>query len=147
MSNLSKNVKITVVSAGDTAAQTELDSTVLDMAGYDGVMFIATTGDVTTGCVLTLTAKGNTANSTSSPTPVTQKATAAFTADTTSADNKALMVDVVKPPLRYIFAAVTRTTANAVLGPIIAIQYSAMDKPTSQDASVIASAFGVGVSS
>lgn len=145
--NLSKEIKITVVSVGDTAAQTELDTSVLDMAGYDGVMFVAVTGDVTTGCVLTLTAKGNTASSVSSPAPVTQKATAAFTADGTSGDNKALMVDVYRPPMRYIFAALTRTAANAVVGPILAIQYCANAKPTTQDATVIASAFGVGVAS
>lgn len=143
--NLSKCCKITVVSAGDTAAQTELKSDVLDMSGYDGVMFIATTGDVTSGSVLTLTAKGNTANSTTSPSPVTQKATVALTAGATDADSKALMVDVAKPPLRYVFASVTRTTQNAVLGPIIAIQYCGKEQPTSHDASVIASAFGVGV--
>jgi hypothetical protein len=143
--NLSKCCKITVVSAGDTAAQTELDSSVLDMAGFDGVMFVAITGDVTTGCVLTLTVKGNTANSISSPSPITQKATTAFTADGTSADNKVIMVDVAKPPLRYIFAALTRTAANAVINGIIAIQYCGKEQPTTHDVSVIASAFGVGV--
>lgn len=142
--NLSKNVKVTRVAAGAVAAQTEVLSSVLDMQGYDGVMFIALLGDVTTACVLTLTAKGNTASSTSSPTPVTQVATAAFTADGTSADNKVLQVDVVDPALRYIFASLTRTAANAVVDGIIAIQYMAESRPTTHDASVIASAFGVG---
>lgn len=144
--SLSTDVRITVVSPAATAAQTEIVSSVLDMAGYDGVMFIALTGDVTDTSVLTLTAKGNTANSTSSPTPVTQKATTAFTASATSADSKALVVDVVRPTLRYVFASLTRTTANAVVGGIIAIQYNAANRPTSHDASVIASALGVGVS-
>lgn len=145
--NLSKEIKITVVEAAATAAQTELVTDVLDMQGYEGVMFIALTGDVTTSCDLTLTAKGNSANSTSSPTPVTQKATTTFTAGATNADSKVLMVDVYKPTLRYMFGSLTRTTANAVVGGIIAIQYGARNKPTSQDATVIASAFGLGVSS
>lgn len=145
--NLSKDVKITVVAAAATAAQTAVTSDVLDMSGYDGVMFIALTGDVTATSVLTLTAKANSANSTSSPTPVTQKATDAFTAGASDADSKALVVDVYRPTLRYVFAELTRTTANAVVGGIIAIQYSAANKPTSQAASVIASAFGLGVSS
>lgn len=143
--SLLKNVKVTVVAGAAAAAQTAVDSAVLDMTGYDGVMFVALLGDVTTGCVLTLTAKGNTANSTSSPTPVTQKATEAFTADSTSADDKALIVDVYDPALRYAFASLTRTTANAVVGGIIAIQYTAEFRPTSQAASVIASAMGPGV--
>ena len=144
--NLIKNVKITRVAASAVAAQTEVVSDVLDMTGYDGVMFVALTGDVTTGCVLTLTGKGNSANSASSPTPVTQKATDAFTADGTTADSKALIVDIYDPMLQYAFASLTRTTANAVVDGIIAIQYSAELRPTAQAASVIASAFGPGVS-
>ena len=61
--NLSKAIKVTVVEAAAAAAQTELVTDVLDMQGYDGVMFIALTGDVTTASVLTLTVKGNSANS------------------------------------------------------------------------------------
>lgn len=141
--NLSKDIKVTVVEAAATAAQTELVSDVLDMQGWAGVMFVALTGDVTTGCVLTLTAKGNSANSTSSPTPVTQ-GSATFTAGDTDADSKALIVDVYDPALRYVFASLTRTTANAVVGGIIAIQYQPDSKPTSQSASVIASAVAAG---
>jgi hypothetical protein len=143
--NLSKDIKITVVEAAAAAAQTELVTDVLDMTGYEGVMFIALTGDVTTASVLTLTVKGNTANSVSSPSPVTQKATDAFTADGTSADSKVIMVDVYKPAMRYVFGSLTRTAADAIVGGIIAIQYNAKTKPTSQHASVIASAFGLGV--
>ena len=143
--NLSKDIKITVVEAAAAAAQTELVTDVLDMQGYDGVMFIALTGDVTTASVLTLTVKANSANSVSSPTPVTQKATTAFTADGTSADSKVLMVDVYDPALRYVFASLTRTAADAVIGGIIAIQYCAGLRPTTQDATVIASAIGPGI--
>lgn len=143
--SLSKDCKITVVEAAAAAAQTELVTDVLDMTGYEGVMFLAVTGDVSDTSVLTLTVKGNTANSVSAPTPVTQKATDAFTADATSADSKVLLVDVYKPAMRYVFASLTRTTANAVIGGIIAIQYNARSKPTTNHASVIASAFGLGV--
>ncbi len=142
--NLSKDIKVTVVSPAAAAAQTGIDSSVLDMAGFDGVMFLALLGDVTSGSVLTLTAKGNTANSTSSPSPSTLKATDAFTAGASSADSKVLLVDVAKPSQRYVFASLARTTQDAVVGGIIAIQYKAKKRPTSHDASVIASAFAVG---
>ncbi len=144
MQNLGKAIKVTVVEAAAAAAQTELVSDVLDMQGWDGVMFIAMLGDVTTGSVLTLTAKGNSANSVSSPTPVSQAA-ATFTAGATDADSKILMVDVVNPMLRYMFASLTRTTADAIVGGVIAIQYHADLKPTSQHASVIASSIAQGV--
>lgn len=145
--NLSKDIKITVVEAAAAAAQTELVTDVLDMSGYEGVMFIALTGDVSDTSVLTLTVKGNTANSVSSPSPVTQKASDAFTAGAATADSKVIMVDVYKPAMRYVFGSLTRTAANAIIGGIIAIQYNAKTKPTTQDASVIASAFGLGVAS
>lgn len=143
--NLSKDVKITVVEAAAVAGTSELVSDVLDMQGYEGVMFIALTGDVTSGSEITLTIKGNTANSTSSPSPVTQKATTLFTAGATDADSKAIVVDLYKPAMRYVFASLTRATQNAVIGGVIAIQYQAGLKPTTNDASVIASAFGLGV--
>lgn len=145
--NLSKGIKVSVVEAAAAAAQTDLTTDVLDMQGFEGVMYLALLGDVTSGSVLTLTAKGNSANSVSSPTPVTQKATDAFTAGASDADSKILMVDVYKPTLRYQFAILSRTAQNAVVGGIIAIQYGAGLKPTTQHASVIASAFGLGVSS
>ena len=143
--NLSKDVKITVVSPAATAATSAIDSSILDMQGYEGVMFIALTGDVTSTCDLTLTVKGNTANHLTVPTPITQKATTLFAAGAADADSKALVVDLYKPALRYVFANLTRATANAVIGGIIAIQYQAGNKPTTNDASVIASAFGLGV--
>lgn len=145
--NLLNEVKITRVANAAAAAQTEVLSSVLDMQGYDGVMFVALLGDITATSVLTLTAKGNTASSTSSPTPVTQVATAAFTAGASDADNKVLVVDVFDPALRYVFASLTRTTANAVVDGIIAIQYTAGLRPTTQDASVLASAIGPGLAS
>lgn len=143
--NLSKDVKITVVSPAATAATSAIDSSILDMQGYEGVMFIALTGDVTATSDLTLTIKGNSANHLTVPTPITQKATTLFAAGAADADSKALVVDLYKPALRYVFANLTRATANAVIGGIIAIQYQAGNKPTTNDASVIASAFGLGV--
>lgn len=143
--SLLKNVKVSVVAASAAAAQTEVVSSVLDMQGYDGVMFVALLGDVTATSVLTLTAKGNSANSTSTPTPVVQAATSAFTAAASDADDTALVVDVYDPALRYAFASLTRTTANAVVNGIIAIQYKAEYRPTTQAASVLAAAMGPGV--
>lgn len=142
--NLLKDIKITVVSPAAAAAQTAITGSVLDMAGFDGVVFVALTGDVTSGSVLSLLAKGNTANSTSSPSPSTL-ATATYTAASASdSDSKVLAVDVYRPTQQYVFPSLTRTTQDAVIGGIVAIQYQSHTKPSLQDASVIASAFAVG---
>jgi hypothetical protein len=113
--NLFKDAKVTRVANGAVAAQTLITSSVLDMQGYDSVAFIALLGDITATCVLLLTVKGNTANSTSSPTPLAYPDTAGYTAGATDADNALLGIDVQKPRERYVFCTLARTTANAVV--------------------------------
>lgn len=141
LKNLLKDCKISRVENAAAAAQTELQTDVLDMSGFDAVCFIALLGDVTTGSVLTLTAKQNTANSVSSPTPTdVTDGDATFTAGASDADNKLLVVDVIRPAERYVFASLTRTTANAVVDGIIAIQYRTKDFPVTQPSSILASA-------
>lgn len=133
-------VKITRVENSAVAGTSELKSDVLDMAGYDGVLFVAPLGDVTSGSVLGLAAYGNTANSDSSPTPVAiASASAAYTAGASDADNKLLVVDVLRPGYRYVFASLTRTTQNAVVDAVIAIQYRARSVPIAQGSTVLAS--------
>jgi hypothetical protein len=136
--SLLKNCKITRVAASAVAAQTDVASSILDMSGFDGVMFIALTGDVTATSALALKCEQNTANSTSGMAELTSSA--AFTAGASDADSMALVLDVYKPRERYVRAVLERGTANAVVDGIIAIQYGAHNAPTTQDASVIASA-------
>lgn len=138
---LSKNINVIKVSNGATAGTSEVDSSILDMAGYDGVMFIVDLATVVDASVLTLNAQQNTANSTSGMATITG-ASATFTASTSS--NKALLVDVYRPLQRYVRAAFTRTAQNATVNTIIAIQYKSQFRPTTLDASVIASATVVG---
>ena len=140
MENLLKETVIDVVQVAASADTTTLTTDVVDMAGYDAATFLCITGDVTSTSVLTLTVKGNTANSTSSPTPVTVKATDALTAGATDTDSKILAVNVNRPAYRYLFATLARATANAVIGGIICIRYKARSLVTTQGATVVASA-------
>jgi hypothetical protein len=143
--NLLKDVKVTLVQVSAAAGTTALNSSVLDMQGFEGVMYLAVLNDVTSGSILTLTAKRNTANSTSSPTPTSGPAATYTSASSSDADDKLLIVDDFRPQERYSFANLTRTTQNAVIGGIIAIQYKAGKRPTTQDATtVLASTFGLG---
>ena len=124
MLSMLKDCKITRVLNSVTAGSSDQDGTVLDMAGYDGVLFIAALGDVTATSVDELQVFGNTASSTSSPTPVelTNDTAGPYTAGASDADNKLLIVDVVRPAYRYVFPRVKRGTANAVIDRVIAIQ-------------------------
>jgi len=133
--SLLNDVKVTVVSPAATAATTAIESDILDMSGYEGVVFIAMLGDVSDTSVLTLAAQQNIANSGTGMATLAGNAT--FTAGASNADSKALVLDVYRPRERYVRAYFTRATANAVMGGIIAIQYGAAKKPQSQAASVI----------
>lgn len=142
--NLSKCVQLTRVKSSVVAGTTAVDSNILDMAGFDGVMFVALLGTVTSGSVLTLVTQQNTANSTSGMATITG-ASAGVTDTAGEKSNGALIVDVYRPLQRYVRAELTRTTANAVVDGILAIQYAAGHKPTTQDVTtILASTFVVG---
>lgn len=143
--SIMRDCKITRVSNAVAAGTSDISSSVMDMTGFDRIAFVVFLADVIDGSVLTLTARQNTANSSSTPTPTsTGVATAAFTASATSADNKMLMVDVVRPIERYVFAFLTRITQNAAIDGIFAIQYNARTNQVTQPAEMIASVLGNG---
>lgn len=146
MQNLLKDCKVVLVNSGSAAGTSEVDSSIVDTAGYDGVMFIAILGTVVDTCVLQLAAQGNTANQTSGMTQINNQITPSVTASGNS--NSMLVIDTLFPAgsknYRYARAALTRTTANATVQGIIAILYEAKNKPVVADASVLASLFGLG---
>lgn len=137
----SKNFNIVKVANAAGAGTTEVDTSILDMSGYDGVIFIVDLGTVTDASVMTLTVQQNDANSSSGMATITG-ASATKTASTSS--NKIMFVDVYRPLKRYVWATFTRTTQNAVVDTIIAIQYKAKFMPITLDASILASATVVG---
>lgn len=136
--SLLKNTKITRVASAAAAGQADVNGTIIDMAGFTGVMFIALTGDVADTSALALKAEQNNLNQAGGMAELV--GSAAIVAGATNADNKALVLDVYAPRERYIRAVLERGTANAAIDGIIAIQYVARSAPTQQDASVIATA-------
>lgn len=141
MKSLLKDCLFTKAANAAAAGTTDVDTTVFDMSGYDAILFIANVGDVTSGSVLELQVFGNTASSTSSPTPVELTAdSATITAGASDADNTIFIVDVLKPSYRYVFARLVIDTQNAVTNGIYAIQYHARSVPITQGATVIRSA-------
>ncbi len=141
MYSLLRDSVITVVSPAAVAGTTDIDSARVDMTGFDSVMFIAVLGDVLITSALTLVAKSNAADSTSSST--TEKTgTIIASAGATSEDSNAMIVDLHRPTLRYAYCTLIIDTANAVVDCIIAIQYNAKSVPTTQGATVAASDLG-----
>lgn len=121
--------------AGGTTTVTP--STPIDMQGFENVMFIVPLGDVVNGAVVTLKANEVASNTNTGGTALTNTAT--VTATATSADDKLLILDNIRPKTRYVYPTVERTTQNAPLNGIIAIRYGTVNKPVTQDSTVVAS--------
>lgn len=123
---------------GNTAAGTgdTLNGDILDLAGFDSVCFVAVTGDVVNTAVGTLKAYCGDASNVSDGAYAT--ATATFTATASSADDKLVILDVIRPGKRYIRADFVRATANIPVESIIGIRYNAKTNPTTQPSDVVA---------
>src|SRR5438309_5079829 len=137
--NLSKDVKVTVVSAAAVAAQTAVNSAIVDMSEYDGVMFLAVLDSAVSTSAISLKAQQNTLNQTTGMADITATGTATYTGTGSETAGFAFLVDVFRPQQRFVRAVLTRTTANAVVDCIIAIQYKSGKKPTVRDITVSAS--------
>lgn len=133
--NLLNNTLITrvlVATADGTGTQS---SDILDMQGYEGVLFIWKLDDVDDTAVLTLQAQQDELNAAGGMATLT--GTATFTAGATDADDDCLVLDVYRPTKRYVRAQGVIATANATTAAIIAIQYGARKSPVTQSSTVV----------
>lgn len=135
MQNLLKDIKVTRVMNAVAAGTSVQNGSVLDMSGWDGVMFIAQVGTLTATQVTGLKAQQGAASN------MADAADLAGTAVGPLADgdsNKCLVLDIYRPRERYVRCVVTRGTANAVIDGVIAIQYRGRKAPVTQDTTTIA---------
>ncbi len=129
---LSEEVKLTLVQAALVTGLTDPDSSRVDMAGYDGVMFIGILGAITATGTVTMVAK-------QADTDIVGAALSGATVAADSADDdKLFVIDIAKPTKRFLGTTLTRDVANSAYGGTIAVQYTARSKPTAQDAAQMA---------
>lgn len=123
----SKNKLILNPTAATSANQT---SSTFDCAGFDGCEFTAIIGD-STGTAVTMSLLGG--DSTSSLSALyTAGTTAAITAASTATDNRQLVIDVRRPPTRYLqITLANATTKNVQYGGILARGWNARSLPVS----------------
>jgi len=141
--NLSKSFNVVRVANAAAAGTTVLTGTHVDMQGWDNVVFIYGVGALTASQVTALKAQNG---SLSNDTDQADIAGAITPAMLDGDSNKVLILEVVRPLLRYVRPVLNRATANAVLDFGIAIQYSG-DKlpPAALDATVSQLLAAVGV--
>lgn len=135
MQNLLKDIKVTRVLNAVAAGTSNQNGATLDMSGWDGVLFIAAVGTLTSTQVTGLKAQQGNASNMSDAADLAGSAVGPF-ADADG--NKALALDIYRPLERYVRCVVTRGTANAVIDGVIAIQYRGRKSPVTQDTTYIA---------
>jgi len=135
----SKTDKVLVATAAGT--DDTLSGDILDLQDCDSVTGIAILGDVTTTSVVTL--KAYTGDESALGDGAYETVNATVTADATSADNKLLILDVVKSGKRYCRFDIVRATANAVVDGVVGIRYNFRTIPTTQSTDVVSSNISV----
>ena len=127
-------VNMAAVSAGTSDTQT---GTEVDMFGFDSVCFIAMIGTITSTGVATLTAKNSDTSSTygsgtvdSLTDPISGSVVSASL--TTGDSGKVMVLDIHRPPRRYVRAQIARATANVVITGMVAILYNSHVAPVSE---------------
>ena len=136
MEYLSNKVKIEYAGPRVASADnTDSDSTVYDMSGYEGVLFftVITTGNATG--VATLTVDEHATDGTGGT--LITGATASVTNGTTYA-GKLLIVDVVKPQERYVYANRASATDVMTFGPVFCLRYKGKMGPLSDPDTIAA---------
>ena len=118
------------------AGSSGVDGSSVDLANFDGVLFIACLGALSAGQVTKLQADWSDDNSIFNP--FSTDAVTAAAADGDS--NKLLILDVFQPGHRYVRPRIQRMTANAAIDGIIAVMYRAKRGAAAVDPSVSQSA-------
>ena len=110
-------IQITTATAG-AAGTSSITSTAVNMAGYDGCLFLVPFGAIVSGAATSIklqqcdTSGGSYADLTG---------TSQTVADTD--DDKTFVIDIKRPQEHYLKLVVSRATQNATVGAIYAIPY------------------------
>ncbi len=131
--NLNKQTKITrVISVTEGAAgATNINSTEIDMEGFESVLFIVTFGAIVAGAATSIKAQQDTVTGMGGAADLL--GTAQTVADTD--DEKIFYIDLVKPRERFVRLVVLRATQNATCHAH-AIQYNPRKWPTTHGSNV-----------
>ena len=136
--NLLTSVSIREVGAPiANALNTDSNSDRIDMANWDGVLFIAPIEDSANTGVATLTVEQNTADSDTGMAALSGAQATKTDAGGDALNNKLLVVDVYRPRERYVQAVRTSTVANVAFGTLIAILYQGRKFPVAEHSTIL----------
>ena len=129
----SKNkIEQVITVAAGAAGSSDINSSVVDTAGFDGVVFAIPFGPIVSLAATSVEVAGAALAAFSDGAALA--GTGITVADT--GDNKTVFVEVKKPVHRYARLTVKRATQNATIGGALAILYGAASEPVSHGATV-----------
>ena len=129
--SLKTHVKVDQILGYFAAGTTVRKSSVIDMAGYEGCMFIFEFGTLLETGTLAAVINGNDTNATGGD-ALSGSVTYTVTAADALLTQSAIVIDVYQPEPslhRYLEAQITPAVANAVLLGVTAIRYGGKLKP------------------
>ncbi len=127
---LLQNVQIDQVLGYFAAGTTKRTSSILDMQGYDGVLFVAGLGTIIEAGTLDVFVEQNTLNQVGGMARLATTTAHTVTAANATLTQSAIVVDVYRPQKRYLQCNITPAAQNAVVLGIVAIRYHGRTKPT-----------------
>ncbi|MDH5640127.1 MAG: hypothetical protein OEY28_02450 [Nitrospira sp.] len=126
--HLLEEVKVTKLNDASAAGVTTINSAVVDMQGFDGIVFLTNAGTIAATGTAAVKVQQDTAVGMGGAADLAGSGQAFIDTD----DNKSVAVDVKRPLERYVRLVITRATANSDWGPIWALQYRARQVPVTQ---------------
>jgi len=129
MNSLLNDCEIIPVLGYYAAAQSKRTSDIVDMDGYEGVLFVALLGTLLENGTLDVFVEQHTLNQTSGMARVATTTLHTVTAAHALLAKSAIAVDIFQPRERYLQCNVTPAVANAVICGVIAIKYKGTKAP------------------
>lgn len=130
------NVKIDQVLGYYAAGTTKRVSDILDMSGYDGVLFVASLGTTIENGTVDVFVEQDIANATTNMARLATTTVHTITAANAALGKSAIVVDVFKPREQYVQCNITPAVSNAVILGIVAIRYKGHLAPVVNDSLV-----------
>lgn len=124
--NLSKNAKFTKLADHTTAGTDNVVSTILDMQGFDGVVFLTSFGTANAGNYIYV--------DTGTDASLTDAANLAGSKVTSGSSDEDVVLDIYKPLERYLRVTAVRGSSST-LESIWAVQYGPRKAPVSNSTS------------
>lgn len=125
---LLEEIKVTKLADATVAGVTIINSTPVDMQGFDGVVFLTSSGTILATGTAVVKVQQDVVVGMGGAADLLGTGQSFIDTD----DNKSVAVDIKRPLERFLRLVITRATANSDWGPIWALQYRSRKMPVTQ---------------